>query len=210
MKACLCLMWAVGVVLSQSCPRINFSSDGVHPDDLVKKGTTTSVWAQEAANPIIIGSSKKQDYIYVMVENDAGSFSKSDFALEYDNQKYANSSFSLDKSQKEGTSFYEYAVRIVYHCNNYGGALVNYKLSFTLPGCGMAYVHWKKLCGNPTQPRDGFTMDLEENGQNRTIVKNGMLVNSLEFDKDLDNYFYSVPRDMSKTVFYLRMENASP
>lgn len=145
-----------------------------------------------------------------MVENDSGAFSSSDFNLEYDNQKYANSTFVLDKSQKEGTSFYEYAVRIIYHCNNYGGALVNYKLSFTLPGCGSSYVHWKKLCGNPTQPRDGFTMDLEENGQNRTIVKNGMIVNSLEFDKDLDNYFYSVPRDMSKTVFYLRMESTSP
>jgi len=94
----------------------------------------------------------------------------------------------------------------VYHCNNYGGALVNYKLQFNLPGCGSSYVHWKKLCGNPTQPRDGFSIDLEENGENRTIVRNGLLVNSLEFDRDLDNYFYKVGSDSRKTVFFLKME----
>lgn len=63
-----------------------------------------------------------------MIENDSGEFDKPNFFLEFDNQKYANSSFNIDKSRKEGTTYYEYAVRIVYHCNNYGGALVNYKL----------------------------------------------------------------------------------
>lgn len=75
-----------------------------------------------------------------------------------------------------------------------------------MPNCGSAYVHWKKLCGNPTQPRDGFIIDLEENGQNRTIVRNGLLVNSLEFDRDLDNYFYNVPASSSESVFYLKMD----
>lgn len=50
-------------------------------------------------------------------------------------------------------------------------------------------------------------MDLEENGHNRTVVKNGLLVNSLEFDKDLDNYFYKVPSEVTKTVFYLHMDS---
>lgn len=47
---------------------------------------------------------------------------------------------------------------------------------------------------------------MEENGKNRTIVRNGLLVNSLEFDRDLDNYFYNVPTSMGESVFYLKMD----
>ena len=43
----------------------------------------------------------------------------------------------------------EYAVEIKYRCNDYGGALIDYKLEVHVPGCGRAYVAWKKLCGNP-------------------------------------------------------------
>lgn len=91
----------INVQKSQLCPRINFSSDGVHSnEDLVKKGVTTTIWAEDATNPIIIGSSKKQDYIYILIEDDNGSFDKENIHLEFDNQKYANSSFTLDKSKK--------------------------------------------------------------------------------------------------------------
>lgn len=135
---------------SQICSKINFSSDGFHLDDLVKQGVTSTTWSQDSTNPIIIGSSKKQDYIYIMLSDDNGSLDEKDFKLVYDNRKYANSSFTLDKSKKYNQNVFEYAIRIIYHCNNYGGALINYKLEVTVPNCGSAYVHWKKLCGNPT------------------------------------------------------------
>jgi hypothetical protein len=123
------LLLLININICQLCSRINFSSDGVHSnEDLVKKGVTTSVWGEDATNPIIIGSSKKQDYIYILIENDEGTFDKENIHLEFDNQKYANSSFTLDKSKKQNSNLYEYAVRIIYHCNNYGGALINYKL----------------------------------------------------------------------------------
>jgi len=37
-------------------------------------------------------------------------------------------------------------------------------------------------------------------------VRNGLLVNSLEFDRDLDNYFYNVPSSVAESVFYLKMD----
>lgn len=37
-----------------------------------------------------------------------------------------------------------------------------------------------------------------------------MLVNSLEFDQDLDNYFYSVSEDIHKTVFFMKMDSQTP
>lgn len=116
----------------------------------MKQGITSNTWSQDSNNPIIIGSSKKQDYIYIMLNDDTGSLQEKDFKLVYDNKKYADSSFTLDKSKKYNQNVFEYAIRIIYHCNNYGGALINYKLTVNVANCGSAYVHWKKLCGNPT------------------------------------------------------------
>lgn len=81
-----------------------------------------------------------------------------------------------------------------------------------VPGCGKSSIYWKKLCGIPTSkgktkkgPRKGFSIDLKFKSFNQTIVRNGIVINSSYFDKDLDNVVYRAPYDDNQTVFYLYM-----
>lgn len=51
------------------CPDIHFSSNiSKVKDDMVKNGITTPKWTESSSTPIIIGSSKLIDYIYVTIE----------------------------------------------------------------------------------------------------------------------------------------------
>lgn len=83
---------------------------------------------------------------------------------------------------------------------------IQYSLVVTVPGCGSGSVNWKKLCGNPTMPRDGFRIDLEIHNINQTIVRNGVLVNAEYFDKDIDNFAFRVPENLNQTKFYVSMD----
>lgn len=57
-------LWA-----NKVCQDINFSSNSSKiKDDMVKNGVTADKWTERSSTPIIIGSSKQIDYIYVNVE----------------------------------------------------------------------------------------------------------------------------------------------
>lgn len=54
---------------SRICPEINISSNiSKVKDDMVKSGVTSPKWTEVSSTPIIIGSTKQIDYIYVTIE----------------------------------------------------------------------------------------------------------------------------------------------
>lgn len=57
------------------------------------------------------------------------------------------------------------------------------------------------------EARLGFTVDLKFKSFNQTIVRNGIVINSSYFDRDLDNVVYRAPYDDSQTIFYLYMNS---
>lgn len=80
----------------------------------------------------------------------------------------------------------EYAVEIKYHCYDYGGALINYKLEVDVPGCGKSAVYWKKLCGNPILTRDGLNINMENADKNISLVQDGKNSLTSLYDKEIE------------------------
>jgi len=70
-------------------------------------------------------------------------------------------------------------------------------LSINIPDCGTARMFWTKICGTPMVKRHGLTMDVSYLKFNSTIVKDGGLVNTSYFDKDTDNYAFTVPPNVN-------------
>lgn len=61
---------SLGLIQSKICPNIQISSNITRvKDDMAKNGETVFKWTKDSSTPIIIGSSKQIDYIYVTVEN---------------------------------------------------------------------------------------------------------------------------------------------
>jgi len=123
------------------CPEINISSNiSKIKDDMVRSGITALKWTELSSTPIIIGSTKQIDYIYVTIEKHLDDtlnvnklycenfYSKNDksshFKLNFDDHIYANSTWKLDISHPKEKET-EYAVEVNYLCNDYGGSLIN-------------------------------------------------------------------------------------
>ena len=72
MKVCtIILLGFIILALNEAriCPEIQISSNITKvKNDMVKNGVTEQKWLESSSTPIIIGSSKQIDYIYVSIE----------------------------------------------------------------------------------------------------------------------------------------------
>ena len=62
------------IILSngQICSKINIASNSSKvKNDMVKKGITNPRWRESTQSPILIGPSKINDYIYVIITDDS-------------------------------------------------------------------------------------------------------------------------------------------
>ena len=81
-----------------------------------------------------------------------------------------------------------------YRCRLYGFATLLYGLTIKLPSCNNDIkFYFKKMCGFSYVPRKGLTIDTLLNHVNKTIVKNGALINSEMFDENLNNFLMAIP-----------------
>ncbi len=68
------------------------------------------------------------DYLYITI-NSAHELQQSNFLLEFDDKRFANSSFKIEKVTKASKNSRLYSIRINYKCKNYGGKLIRYNFS---------------------------------------------------------------------------------
>ena len=83
--------------------------------------------------------------------------------------------------------------------------LTKYELTINIPECGTASMSMLKMCGSLGSAREGLMVDMSIGGFNRTIVKNGILLNNEFWDRDLDNDVFTIPESENHTSFYFYM-----
>jgi len=163
-------------------------------NDIVKEGVTTSRWKPDATFAYIVGPYKTLEHFYLADVN--FKLTQNDIELIYDQGDYVTSNVIL-KQDKKGF----YTIEVNYHCQMYGGALINYMMNINVPGCGTASIAWKKLCGNPYAEREGLTIEMEFDSFRQVIVRNGRIINANIFDKDVDNFALTVPTYTENITF---------
>ena len=192
--------------LAKICEDIHVGTDTKSStiDDIIAGGETNKMWKEDSYSPVIVTHSKKIEYFY-MINLDVD-LNSSMVHLKYDNPQYANSTVNV----KEETSKDNwYTLEVVYNCEAYGGALLTYTMEIDIPDCGSASFTWKKVCGYPLTPRDGFTIDMSYDDTKINIVKNGVPVNENFWDADVNDWAISIPKDVSQAKFdiYMNMDD---
>ena len=194
-KSIVALLFVIGVTIAPTearvCEALHVGTDTTNvgtKNDIISKGATNKMWSKDSFAPVIVTHSKKIEYFY-LVDVDLELTSKS-IKLSYDNEQYANSSVHL---KKEPNHKNWYALEVIYNCEAYGGALLTYTLEINVPNCGTSSFVWKKVCGFPLTPLDGFTIDMAYNETTVNIVKNGMPANDNFWDAEVEDWAIKIP-----------------
>jgi len=183
----------------QICTKLHMGSgiQGSNSNDIIRAGFTQGLWDINNAGTPIISATKSIEFFYI--SNIDYKLTQSDIQLFYDNQ-HVTSQMIL-KEEEKGS----YTIEVSYHCNSYGGNLIHFRLQIFVPECGVAFVGWRKLCGNPYTEREGFSIDMISDNSIQTIVKNGRTINSMYFEKEINNNAYLIPGHINMISLELYM-----
>jgi len=189
-------------VSAKICKAIHIGSDTRSStiNDIVADGETSKLWQADSFSPVIVTHSKKIDYFYMI--NLEVDITSSNIHISYDNQQYANTTVNV---KEEAGKKHWYTLEVVYNCEAYGGALLTYKMEVEVPGCGSAEFVWRKVCGYPQTPRDGFTIDMNYGNEKHNVVKNGLVVAGKFWDKDINDWAINIPADVDSATFDIYM-----
>ena len=198
--AFLCVMQTAS---GKTCKALHVGTDTANIgtiNDIVSDGVTNKMWSKDSFSPVIVTHSKKLEYFYLAdVDID---LSIRNIKLSYDNEQYANSTVHL---KKEPNRKHWYTIEIVYNCEAYGGALLTYNIQVDVPGCGTTSFVWKKVCGYPLTPRDGFTIDMSYSDTVLNIVKNGVPVNDNFWDVEIEDWAIKIPAHINTLTMDIYM-----
>lgn len=167
--------------------------------DIIADGETSKLWKEDSSSPVIVTHAKKLEYFY-MVDMDV-EIDKSNIHLSHDNPDYAKSYVTVKKEPKKRW----YTLEVLYNCEAYGGALLNYEIKIDIPNCGTAKFHWKKVCGYPQTPRAGMRLDVYSTLPKATLVKNGLPHLESYYDKEVEDFSFEVPKNCDNITLEIYM-----
>ncbi|CAK68853.1 unnamed protein product (macronuclear) [Paramecium tetraurelia] len=183
-----------------TCKYLHVSTDiDKSKDDIIKAGVPARQWVLEADTFQLVNNSVQMDYLYVSMDNKI-QLTQDMVQLEFDDHYFANSTLNIEHHQNN-----VFSLKIDYRCKQYGGRLIQYEVIFNIPSCGSAKIYWQKLCGSPLIKRHGLNVDALIKSYNQTVVKDGELVNKAYWDKDFDNFVFTVPANLNYSIFYVYM-----
>jgi hypothetical protein len=169
-------------------------------NDVIRQGVTSKFWVFSSANPIITVQAKAIQYFYM--PNKEIKLTQEMINLKYDNQIFANTTYILKDEDKGG-----YALEVTYNCAGFGGALITYTLTISVPECGAGTFSWKKVCGYPLEPKDGLMVEMSFANFTEIVIRDGIRVNNSFWDPEIQNFALGIPKGVNSAKFKVYMDH---